>query len=352
MKIIRVMHLLQSNQFSGAESVVINIMKLFQNNSEIEMVYVSPKGPIKNVLVHENVQFYLLDRFDNKNIGQVIRSIKPDIIHAHDFNASVRVSQFRNVKIISHIHHNPLWLSHLNIKTVVYALVSHRFKKIIGVSSAVKKEYIFRHLIENKFIILPNCVNASAVIEKSKCYIPQVETLDVLFVGRLAIPKDPLLFLKIIKYLVKHKKDLKVGMVGDGPLRSKCKDYIASNNLVNNIKMYGFQNNPYPYMRKAKFLIVPSKWEGFGLVAVEAMLLKKPVICSGVGGLKDIVDDECGEICRSINDYVSSAFELLEKPEVLEKKGNIAYKKAMEYADVDTYYKHIENIYQGMMVDR
>lgn len=349
MKTIKVMHLLQSNHFSGAESVVISIIKLFQNNSEFEMVYVSPNGSIKDVLIDENIQYYLLEKFNNKCISKAVKTIKPDIIQAHDFNASVRAAQFRDVKIVSHIHHNPPWLSHLNIKTLLYALTSHKFEKVIGVSSAVEEEYIFRRLIAKKFSILPNCVNAREVIAKSQCHISQVESTDILFVGRLAIPKEPLLFLKIVQSIVQIKKDLKVGMVGDGPLRSECEEYIADNHLTNNITLYGFQNNPYPYMCKTKFLIVPSKWEGFGLVAVEAMLLKKPVLCSGVGGLKDIVDQECGMICQSIDDYVLNALELLKSPQLLEKKGVCAHKKVMKYADVEAYRIHIKYIYKELM---
>ena len=51
------------------------------------------------------------------------------------------------------------------------------------------------------------------------------------------------------------------------------------------------QSNPYPYLNAGKVMVMPSAWEGFGLAAVEGMCLGKPVVCSGVGGLADIVDE-------------------------------------------------------------
>lgn len=349
MRKIKIMHLLQSSCFSGAENVVINIMKAFRNDAEFEMIYVSTKGTIKEVLERENISYYLLEKFNNRNIDLVVKYINPDIIHAHDFNASTKCARYKNIKVVSHLHNNPAWLERFSIKSIIFALASFRLQKIIGVSSSIKEEYVFQRLIKNKFIVLSNCVNSKNIIDKSKLSETSTDSIDILFVGRLTIPKNPLLFLEIINQLVKYKPDLRVGMVGDGDLREECEAYIAINKLENNIVLYGFQENPYSYMNKAKFLIMPSKWEGFGLVAVEAMVLRKPILCSGVGGLKDIVDNECGMICQSINNYVSSALELLERPEVLERKGNNAYKKAMKYTDMETYYTHIKNIYQEMV---
>lgn len=349
-KKVKVMHLLQSNHFSGAENVVINIMKAFQNDEEIEMIYVSRKGPIEEILERENLKYHMLEKFNKKNINAAVKYIKPNIIHAHDFNASTRSAQYKYIKILSHLHHNPVWLSQFNVKTIIFALALLRIEKVIGVSSSIKEEYIFRRWLEKKFIVLPNCINYRRILDKLKFPNTIKESIDILFVGRLSIPKNPLLFLEIIKQLVELNPILKVGMVGDGELRGECETYIAINNLEKNVILFGFQENPYVYMNKTKFLIMPSKWEGFGLVAVEAMLLRKPVLCSGVGGLKEIVNNECGMICKSINDYIEGALELLENPVLLEEKGNKAYKRAMQYTDVGTYCAQITSIYKDMVI--
>ena len=62
----------------------------------------------------------------------------------------------------------------------------------------------------------------------------------------------------------------------------------------------GFIDNPYELMLKSKTTILPSRFEGFGLVAIESLALGTPVFNSGVGGLKTIFNDNLSYyICES-----------------------------------------------------
>lgn len=78
--------------------------------------------------------------------------------------------------------------------------------------------------------------------------------------------------------------------------RDKYGARIEELGLVHVIRLYGFQKNPYIYLKQAKVMCMPSKWEGFGLAAVEALALGKPVIAAPVGGLNDIINDNCGKL--------------------------------------------------------
>ena len=78
-------------------------------------------------------------------------------------------------------------------------------------------------------------------------------------------------------------------MVGTGSLEKECQKLIEEYQLETNVQMVGFQKNPYVYMLQSKISIIPSKWEGFGLVALEAMAFGCPVVAANVGGLKEIV---------------------------------------------------------------
>ncbi|GAF23683.1 hypothetical protein JCM19047_3522 [Bacillus sp. JCM 19047] len=59
-------------------------------------------------------------------------------------------------------------------------------------------------------------------------------------------------------------------MIGDGDLRNECENEIKQLKLANNIDLLGFLENPYCIIKNSKMMILTSKWEGFGLVAVEA----------------------------------------------------------------------------------
>ncbi|XVH11954.1 glycosyltransferase [Enterococcus faecium] len=72
-------------------------------------------------------------------------------------------------------------------------------------------------------------------------------------------------------------------------------------------------------MKKSKVLLMPSLWEGFGLVSVEAMLLETPVVAYNVGGLKDIIDETNGFLCGSEVELSNSLMKLLNSEELRKK---------------------------------
>ena len=93
---------------------------------------------------------------------------------------------------------------------------------------------------------------------------------------------------------------------------------------------------------------MPSIFEGFGLVALEAMTLGKPVVCSGVGGLTDIVNDSCGYICNDINSYGDSISELLRDASIYSSKSDGAIRQAKAFDNSDAYCEQLYGIYQNL----
>ena len=80
---MKVMHVLNSSNYSGAEKVVCQIIKSFREDG-VEMVYCSPDGEIvRKMLAEQGVTFLPLKSMSVKNLRQVIQEQKPDLIHAH-----------------------------------------------------------------------------------------------------------------------------------------------------------------------------------------------------------------------------------------------------------------------------
>jgi glycosyltransferase involved in cell wall biosynthesis len=168
---------------------------------------------------------------------------------------------------------------------------------------------------------------------------------DVLFLGRLAEPKNPLFFIDIVSAVVKNIPHLRVAIVGDGELRAEVEAKIKDLELQNNVVLWGFQENPYGLIKNTKVVCMPSVWEGFGLAAVEALILGKPVVASPVGGLKNIVNDECGKLCDSLESYVSAIAELLVDDEMYEQHCIQATKRAEQLDNIEDYKEKILKIY-------
>lgn len=341
---MKILHILNSNKFSGAENVAITIINNMKSDNEI--TYVSPEGQIREHLQENNIDYEPVQKVCIKEIKRVIKKCKPDIIHAHDFTASIisAIASNRKIKVISHIHINNPWMKKVNLKTIIYLLSTIKYKKILLVSKSIIDEYIFKKFINKKVEVIGNIVDTNRVKKMSE-EIDIQEDYDIIFIGRLSEPKQPIKFIELINKLKISNKNIKAVMLGDGPLRTECEQEIKKYNLEENINLKGFQKNPYIYLKKSKVLCMTSKWEGYGLVAVEALSLGKPVVATNVGGIPSIVNDECGKVTNNFDDMLIEINKLLDNENYYENKSINSYNRVKEINNVKQYINNIYNLY-------
>lgn len=345
---MKILHILTSDRFSGAENVAIKIIQNLE--TQFEFAYASPTGSISTTLSEVGINHFEMKKFSLAELSRVISLYKPDIIHAHDYTASVYstfVSMGKNIEIISHLHNNATWIKSLGKNTVSYLLSTFKYKKIICVSPSIKNEFLMGNLFFRKAIVLPNVVDANEIINFSKIDVIK-DSYDIGYVGRLAEAKDPLRFIKIIKEIKNKYGNIKAFMAGDGPLYDECINLIEKLGLENNIKILGFTQNPYKYIANTKLMIVPSLYEGFGLVAVESLVLGKPVLVSNTGGLPKIINDSCGKVCNSDLEFVESSLVLLMDNERYKLVKNKCIERSLKFSDVYSYFTNISALYSSV----
>lgn len=342
---IRVMHVLATGDYSGAENVAVTII---DNTKETaDSVYVSPDGRIHEILLKHNIVHYRINGLAIAELNRAVKIIQPELIHAHDFRMSVLCSALKTrIPIISHLHNNAPWLRKPGLNSAVYAVSCLRYAKILTVSDCVMDDYVFGKYFRHKSMVIKNPIDSRIIIQKSGQMPQWKKKYDLAFLGRMSVPKNPAAFVEIVYRVCKEKPDLKAVMIGNGELYEKVKERICCLGLEEVIDMAGFQTNPYRILKHAKILCIPSLWEGFGLAAAEAMALGKPVICSGAGGLKDIVRADCGKICAKKSEYVREICCLIFDSAYYAEKSNNARKRAKELDNLDQYIESISLIYQ------
>ena len=94
--------------------------------------------------------------------------------------------------------------------------------------------------------------------------------------------------------------------------------------------------------------MLTSDWEGFGLVAFEALSLGVPCVVSDVGGLSQIIDNECGMLCKQKKDYINECIVLLDNGVYMNQKHRKAIKKSKFLENYDGYIKKIDKYYKTM----
>lgn len=349
---IKIIYLLNTGRYSGAENVVIQIIKnLSAYREEYDLVYVSKEGMIRDYLSDKKIRFLPVKKMSPLEIRKIIRQERPDIIHANDFTASVAAAMScLSIPIISHIHNNTPWLRNCNWKTIVYFLSCVRYRRILAVSPSVQKEFIFGRWISKKTDVIGNPVNVKEIQKKLIVADNKTEKkYQIAFLGRLSPEKNPMRFLDIIYELKKEEESVSAVMIGDGNLREQCEEKVRQLNLKNNIVMTGFLKNPYTYLQQCQILCMTSEWEGFGLAAIEALAFGIPVVAMAVGGLPLIVDDRCGKICRTNVEFVTEIFRLINDAEYYEEKRRGARLRALELDNIDDYIYKMDLLYREVL---
>ena len=137
-------------------------------------------------------------------------------------------------------------------------------------------------------------------------------------------------------------------MVGDGPDRLKCMKKCKELGVIEKVKFLGNSNQVYDILSYSDLFILPSEIESFGLSALEAMMLKVPIISTNVGGLPEVnVEGISGFLFNlgDIHKMSSKAIEVLKDEALLNKMKDGAHVTAKKY-DIKKIIPQYENVYK------
>lgn len=341
----KVLHILASNKYSGAENVACTIINKLSN--DYDMYYCSPYGTIEKVLEDRNIKYIPIKNLTYSEIKNVINVVKPDIIHAHDNKATVITSFFHDkCKVVSHIHGNNRIMNTINLKTLLFDFCSRNINQIIWVSDSSYNDYIFKKHVCDKSIILYNVIDKEQILNKSEMFDCKAN-YDLIFLGRLAYPKNPERLIEIINLVKKQKKDISLAIVGDGEERAKIEKMIDDYKLNENITLFGFQDNPYPILKQSKILIMTSIYEGTPMAALEAQAMGKPIIGTPVDGIKKIVKNEYNGFLSNDNTKISEAIINYTESDEYKNIANNVKRCFDKFNNLTKYIKSINDIYES-----
>jgi glycosyltransferase involved in cell wall biosynthesis len=343
----KVIHLMSTHAFSGAENVACQIINSFKNNENYEMIYVSRIKENKKNLQDRNINYYKLAKFNYKNIKNTIKKLQPDIIHAHDARASIMAALFyKDATIISHIHANHENMRNFCFKTILFNIFSKRISKILWVSQSALDNYKYKKNVVSKSVVLYNVINSNEIYEKIELDQNEYENFDLIFLGRMTFQKNPLRLIKIIKKVKKAKENIKVALVGSGELDEQVKQSIKDNDLEENIQFFGFVNNPYKILNSSKMLIMTSRYEGTPMSALEAFALGKPIISTPTDGLVDIIENgKTGFILAKDEELINEIINLKNDDNKIKEMSKNVLMASKKINNIESYKNKLEKIY-------
>lgn len=317
----------------GAERILINYLNLlsFVENLNITLLLLENRGE-KNINIEDI----------NKNINiQFILNTKESEKYAKSENEIQNKSLFRkyykyqyrktNEKIIERIgyylHNTPIDLvinfnSHLDIFLREHKINYPLFRWIHGQAHLdcwerdreyyknilPQHTYFFainremqkssQEILSNYGIqpeqvqMLYNPIDINLIQEKANFDLDFMDKDYLINVSRLDENKNHIQMINIYYQLRKRGITEKLYIIGDGEYRSKIEEYIKELNLSEHCILLGNQNNPYPFMKRAKLFLSTSLKEGLPTVLIESMVCGVPVISMDCPtGPKEILND-------------------------------------------------------------
>ena len=337
----------------GAERVVYDICtNINKDKFEVSVVGISSQIEMLKRFHENNIHTYALNY--KKNISKFFSSIiqisrhihnhEIDIIHAHMFHTLIvatliKISQYlknKKVKVIFTPHNS---FHSMKIRRVIlWLLKPFRDRDTIFSKNAVR----FFH--KKSSSIIPNGIDFRKYLNNKEKVIERTFTFIV--IGRLEYMKNHQFLISIVDSLKDYNFKLKI--VGSGILETSLKAQVNELSLNEKIEFLGSRDDVPSLLRQSDCLLLPSLWEAFPIVLLEAAASNVPVITTPVGSVTSYIDNKTGLVVN-LDGFKDAMINVLTNY----KDAKLRAKKLNKYVelnlDIDNVVKQYENLYENVL---
>lgn len=222
-----------------------------------------------------------------------------DIVHLHSciWGGIGAVSASRKLNIPLVITEHSSYYSRYRVKMIEKLILRYSFKsanKVISVSNSLR-EIISKY--KSNIEVIPNMVDCDKVLSiiNKKNNLGEEEQFTFLSLCYLKKNKGVDILIRAFSTYFRGK-EVKLIIAGDGPERENLENLSKELGILEQVEFKGALNRDevYKVMSNCNIFVLPSKFETFGVVLIEALANGKPVISTRNGGANDIVTDENG----------------------------------------------------------
>ena len=220
---------------------------------------------------------------------------------------------------------------------------------VTSVSQSLKENTLRSFVVKNKIEVIPNFVDLSLYQKDVPCQRSQIAPNGEKIVTHISNMRTVKRIPDIIDifYRIQNEEEAILLMIGDGPEREKAEQQAKDLGIYSKVKFLGKTTEIKKLLCMSDLFLLTSATESFGLVALEAMAAKVPVISSNAGGIREVNVHGVTGYLATIGDVETMAnysLELLQNPELHEEFRNNAYERAKEFS-MDIIVPKYEEVY-------
>lgn len=370
---VTVLHIVEDLQIGGLEKIIATIVLGLDKEKYQTVVWcLTSGGEIAEELIDKGITVRILgmDSYYNplKIIGlsSLIKKNSVNIVHTHGYFASTfgRLASIvaRTPVVITHIHTTYYGFKRRNI--LIERFLSLFTDKIVCVSQAVHKFVVeVEGINQKKTCLIYNGVGTSPLFEdhrdadiNRKSFGFEKNDFVVIIVASLTPHKGHHVLIDAVRIALERHENLRLLIVGDGPLRDKLEAYVKELQLSSKMVFAGRRKDSTLLLKLADLFVLPStEREGLGMALLEAMAEGLPVIGSNVGGIPEVIEDTVNGFLVAPGDSygLAAAIEKLATDKVMRNRmgtmGRTIYKRKFTLEKMN---QNIEALYDGIVKGR
>jgi sugar transferase (PEP-CTERM/EpsH1 system associated) len=374
---IRVMHVVETLDVGGAETVVANLVNQVTPGFHADICCLQHAGPIAN-RISPNVNIVVLGKAMKGNdyllpfrLARVLRAQGVHIVHSHDWGTLLEtaVAAVMAGIVVIHMVHGPSihypntdrWAPIKKyIRRLAERLVYRKVYRVIAVSEMVRRELIEDiGLPEDKIVLIRNGItipakHSNTAMTRASLGITPDEIV-LIAVGRLAEIKNYRLLLDAYANARKSVPSLTLVLVGDGPERAVLEEKAQILGIKENVHFLGSRSDVGELLSASDIFALSSRYEGISLALLEAMAASLPAVVTRVGGNTEVITDgHNGYTVESdnVNEFAQAIVHLANDQSERRRMGEAARKRVEMVFDLKKSVQGYEELYVSSLIKK
>jgi glycosyltransferase involved in cell wall biosynthesis len=372
---MKVLHLISGGDTGGAKTHIISLLKGLGKNIDAKVIcFIEDTFYEDGLKAGINIEVYKQkERYDLSVITRLEEEIEKenyDIIHCHGARANtigVLLKRKIDKPFVTTIHSDYKLDFKDNVyKRIVYTAINSialkKFDYYIAISNNFKKMLIDRGFDEKKIFIVYNGIDLNEKIE----YVNKKEFLErynisgenkilVGIAARLDAVKDHETFIKGAAEVLKKRDDVIFLIAGEGNDQKELVSLTEKLNISDKVYFLGFVKDQYSFFNAIDINVLTSLSESFPYVILEGARVKKPVISTNVGGIKDLIENGYNGFLIDVGDYRALSkyiLNLLEDKSIIKTMGENLYNSVEEKFSSNKMVKDHIKTYNEILKNR
>lgn len=356
-KKIKIVHIIPTLRLGGAERIMVDLIRYGNHAAfDFSVITIAAGGPLEKDLRELGVPYYPLTKKTELGLGMLaeltalLNRLQPDIVHTHLFGGHLWgqiASMLNRVPIIVASEQNTD-VDLGRVKTRLKQAITYSADVIVAASEAVKKFLVTAgHLSAKKIVVIKNAIEVWRYLDAPPPTFGA--PLKLIVIGRLEPQKGHDVLFAALSRL---NFPWELSVVGEGSLAEDLLDRATLLRIDDRVKFLGTILDVAPLIASHDVLVMPSRWEGIGLVIMEGMAAGRPVVASRVGGIPELITHaKTGLLVEPENaEELAEALRWVRaNPTAAGALGAAAREQAREHFDVRQMVKEYERVYAHLV---